>query len=428
MIKQMERRFTIVAISVISLVLLILFILVNGISISGNIQRADDSLTRLAEAPLFDDKHIIKPENDIFEKDKKGIVDNETETTVDDFKDQRDSGKEENRSFEVVIDVDKNLISTNANDKNMIDDAVSYDMALLALKDDTDYGFVDDFRYLKIEEKDVYKFIFLDYSFERQFEINFIMVSIGVYIVAVILVTVLVFIFLKPVMRPIKESYAKQKQFITDASHEIKTPLTIISTDMELLEMENGPSEWIKSVNNQVERLSALTNELVTLSRMNEEDSGLPMNEINFSDIVNDVIMGFEPGIKAKGRSLEVDVEEDIMIKGHHDSIERVMSILMNNALKYNNEKGRIKVDLSQKGKKVKLIVYNSVETIEIGNHDEYFQRFFRSDASRNSETGGFGIGLAVVRSTIEEHKGRIEAKSQDGKSLEIISTFKTAV
>ncbi|MFA9423596.1 MAG: sensor histidine kinase, partial [Sedimentibacter sp.] len=347
------------------------------------------------------------------------------EDTLNADKDKGHTDKEENRSFEVVMDNNLDIISTNASIKNMEEDDTSFKMALQVVEDDEKYGFVEDYRYIKVEEDNAIKVIFLDYSFEKQAELNFIFVSIGAYFAAILLVVVLVIILLKPVMKPIKESYAKQRQFITDASHELKTPLTIISTDMELIEMENGPSDWIKSVNNQVERLNSLTNELVTLSRMNEEEIQIEMGEVNLSDIVNDVVMGFEPAIQAKGKKIQVNIEEDITVKGNYDSLERVMSILLSNALKYSDKEGIIQVDLSQNGKRVNLSIMNSVDYIEKGNHDEFFNRFYRSDASRNSKTGGFGIGLAVAKSTIEEHRGKIQVLSADEKSIEILITLR---
>lgn len=422
MIKQMERRFTIVAISVVSSVLLILIILVNGISIGGNIIRADSSLERLAVGAPIEPGLPIQV---VGEEKPEPIAESEMDFSKLVFKDKRDAFKEENRSFEVIIQSDMELVSTNANEKNMFTDDLAYEMAIEVVGEAREKGFIDDFRYLVIEEENEIKVLFLDYSFEKQSELNFMMASIGVSIIALIVVTGLVLLFLKPVMKPIKESYKKQKQFITDASHELKTPLTVISTDIEILEMENGPSDWTRSVKKQVERLSSLTNELVTLSRLNEEDSGLVKVEINLSDIVNDVIMGFEPAIIAKKKSLETHIEDDIRLKGHHDSMERVLSILLHNALKYSDDNGSINIELIQKSKKVKLKVTNSVDQIEAGPHNEFFERFYRSDASRNSENGGFGIGLAVARTIVEDHRGKIEAISTDEKSLTINITLK---
>ena len=418
MIKQMERKFTIVAISVTSLVLLVLIILVNVISTQGNIQRADDSLNRIA----YD---IIDGRKDPRLSD--GVVgdDNAVEVDIPPIINNRDEGKELNRSFEVILDHDLTFISTNSNMRNIIADDLAYEMAVTAAQGSKERGFVDDFRYLIVEDNKELKVIFLDYSFEKQSETGFIYVSIGAYFASIILVTFLVNILLKPVMKSIKESYAKQRQFITDASHELKTPLTVISTDMQIIEMDHGSSEWIKSVNQQITKLNSLTNELVTLSRMDEEGIHIVMGQVNLSDIVNDVVMGFEPAFNAKDKELVVEIEDDLKIKGNHDSLERVMSILLNNALKYSDDKGSISVKVYQKNKKVKIVVKNSVDQIDKGNHEEFFERFYRSDESRNSQTGGFGIGLAVAKSIIEEHKGKIEAKSVNEQSLEISISLK---
>lgn len=410
MIKKMELRFTIVAISVISLVLLILMILVNIISIQGNISRADGALERLAMDDGLDKK---KPEDQLDLKGPEGII-------------GPADGKEMNRSFRVVLDTDNELIVSNAEDRNIIDKESSYEMALLVIDKTKESGFIEDFRYLKIENSEETLIQFLDYSFERQTESRFILVSIGAYFASILLVTFLVVIFLKPVMKSIKESYAKQKQFITDASHELKTPLTVISTDMQIIEMESGSSEWIESVNYQVTRLNALTNELVTLSRMDEEEVQVIISDVNVSDMVNDVVMGFEPAIEAKGKSLELSIVDDLKVKGNYDSLERVMSILLSNALKYSDDQGYIDIKVFTKGKKTYISVLNSVDDIIKGNHDEFFERFYRSDVSRNSKTGGFGIGLAIAKAIIEEHKGKIEAKSTNTKSLEVLVTLRS--
>lgn len=418
MIKQLERKFKIVAIATISLVLLVIIILVNVISAQTNIQRADAALDGLSILVL-DDKRDVKPDGSLI------VTEPQSEVFVPDFENKRDDGKESNRSFEVILDKDLNLVGTNSDLKNIQDEDIAYEMAIIASESGTIRGFIDDFRYLVEEDDSVIKVIFLDYSFERQSEIGFIYVSIGVYLGAILLVYILVNLLMKPVMKSIKESYTKQKQFITDASHELKTPLTVISTDMQIIEMDHGSSEWTESVNQQIKKLNSLTNELVTLSRMDEEDVHLEMGQVNLSDIVNDVVMGFEPAIIASGKSFDVSVEDDLSIKGNHDSLERVMSILLSNALKYSNENGKIEVEVKQKSKKVKIFVKNSVDEIPKGNHDEFFERFYRSDESRNSKTGGFGIGLAVAKSTIEEHKGKIEASSTDGKSLKIEISLK---
>lgn len=415
MIKSMERRFMAVAVLVMSIVLLVLLVSVNLIAIRSNIRQVDDALENIG---------LTGKEQNIMDFDLG--EDNGPDVSESQVKKIKLSNhREVNRSFEVTLDSDGDMINSSAERTSFIEESSALDLAILVLEEDRNKGFVDEYRYLVIEGDGYTKVVFLDYSFEKRSEQNFILVSIGIYFLAVILVAVLVRIFLKPVMKPTKEAYIKQRRFITDASHELKTPLTIISTNMQLIEMESSSSKWTISVKNQVERLKSLVNDLVVLSRMEEQDIITEKMEMNLSDLVTDVVIGFEPAIEAEGKTFKCKIEEDIKIKGNYNSLEKVMSVLINNAMKYSTPKGTVEVYLDKRGKYVEIKVINTTDTIEKGSHDEYFERFYRGDKSRNSETGGFGIGLAVAKSTVEDHRGKIEAISSDGKSLQVTISLK---
>lgn len=407
MIKRLKRRFTLVAVSVISLVLLLILVTVNGVSRNSNIRNADHALEQLAGSQ----------EADIhFNTDNK-----DDQPPLDAFRiDKRPLDKEFKRSFTCITDSDMNIIFSNGSARDFLNDETELSLVEEAASQNTSSGFADEYRFLKIEEGDTVRYIFLDYSFEHSTEMNLLMISIGVYLGAVFLFWILVLIFLRPVMKPIEASLNKQRQFITDASHELKTPLTVIATNMQIIDMEGNSSEWTDNVSKQVERLKYLTDEMVNLARMDEVDITLPKEDFNFSDLVNDVVMGFEPAILAEEKTIEVKVADDVKVFGNYDALEKVVSVLMNNALKYSNSKGHIEIDLHKKSKKISFSVTNTTDFIEEGKHNELFERFYRGDASRNSETGGFGIGLAVATSTIEEHNGKIEAIGLSDKRLMI--------
>lgn len=392
MIKKMERRFTIVAVSVISLVLLILVLAVQVISSNVNVRKADIILSSMAEE-----------NSDMFFARTESIGSLDTETF---------------RSFSVVIPQDGESEAFETSGTGFVEEDFAVSMALNVVEQDVSNGFFDGYRYLIVKEKDFTSVYFLDYSFEQESASNMLMVSLIVYGLLVLFVWFLVKVFMKFVMRPIKESYEKQKQFITDASHELKTPLTVIATDMQLIEMESGNTKWVKSVNKQVERLTTLSNDLVVLSRMDEKSNQLEHKDMNLSDLVSDVVYGFEPALLADGKKLQTEIPDGIKINGDYDAIENVMSILMENSLKYSSKGAVVRVELLKRNKGIALMVENTVNNIDEGSHSEYFERFYRADKSRNSKTGGFGIGLAVAKSIVEQHNGKIEAYSPDSEKI----------
>ena len=253
---------------------------------------------------------------------------------------------------------------------------------------------------------------------------NYAFASIGISLIGLFIVFLLVCFFSKAVTKPMAESYEKQKRFITDASHEIKTPLTIIDANTEILEMTHGENEWTESIRKQIGRLTSLTEKLVFLSRMDEENSKLEMEVFNISDAITDTAMPFKAVAAAKGKTLEINVLSDISYCGNETTIRQIVSLLLDNAVKYSSENSLIKVDFCVSGKSKVLTVWNSVDKIEQGKLDYLFERFYRIDKSRNSKTGGFGIGLSVVQAIVTAHKGKISAKSEDGKSITFVITL----
>lgn len=245
-----------------------------------------------------------------------------------------------------------------------------------------------------------------------------LLTSVSVSLLGFIAVTILVIIFSKMVFRPVAESYEKQKQFITDASHEIKTPLTIIDANIEVLEMENGENQWTKSTKNQVKRLASLTQQLIVLSKLDEEKGVSEKLEFSLSDAVLETVQSFEALAKTQKKQLDFQIEEGIRLFGDEKSIRQMIGILMDNALKYSIYEGGIRVQLKRKGRKIQLEVLNQTENISQGKQDILFERFYRMDTSRNSETGGSGIGLSVAKAIVLSQGGKINAYSADGNSL----------
>lgn len=329
-------------------------------------------------------------------------------------------------------------------------------------KGDGKSGFADNCKYLTVDEDGSTMYIFLSCQRELSTIKTYILASVGISVFGLLVVFVMIYFFSGKILKPVSESYEKQKRFITDASHEIKTPLTIIDANTEVIEMMEGENEWTSSTRKQIARLTSLTEKLVFLSRMDEEATKLEMLEFSLSDAILDTAEPFKAVAGTKGKKLTIDVIDGILYTGDEKTIRQLVSILLDNAMKYSgcssasSEKGNInkknlnktnfnktylnkttqtqnncvtagdmepEIELTMRpsGKNRIITVWNTVDdtaNIKKGRQDMLFERFYRTDASRNSKTGGFGIGLSAAYAIVKAHKGKITAESKDGQSI----------
>ena len=220
----------------------------------------------------------------------------------------------------------------------------------------------------------------------------------------------------KRVVKPIAESYEKQRQFITDANHELKTPLTLILANAEIAQDELGKNEWLDDIMSEGQRMTELVNQLVALSRMDEENSKLNVVQIPFGELVFDTVSEFEALAKGRGKTLSVSIDRSIIYSGDEMLLHRLIGILLDNAVKYCDEGGEIKVNL-EKRRRIILSVentYTSVGEIEL---NKLFDRFYRADKARKF-TGGYGVGLSMAKSIVEKHKGEITVYKKDKNNI----------
>lgn len=326
----------------------------------------------------------------------------------------------ETRYFSVTMNQEGETLSSDTGNIAAVgqQDAAAYAKEIFESK--ASKGFKDVYRYYKKDNGTESLIIFLDCRHEIS-SIQTLAISTGsISIVGLLAVFILVLFFSKMVFKPVAESYEKQKQFITDASHEIKTPLTIIDANTQVLEMENGESQWSISTRNQVKRLTSLTQQLIILSRLDEAEESQEKQEFVLSDAVAESVEPFEALARTQEKVLDVKIEENIKFFGNEKSIRQMVGILMDNAVKYSSFHGRIMINLKRKGKRIQMQVFNTTEDMPKGSLDILFERFYRMDTSRNSQTGGSGIGLSVAKAIVLSHKGKISAYSEDGKSLTV--------
>ncbi len=324
----------------------------------------------------------------------------------------------ETRYFSVLFTEDGSISTINIDKVAAIDEEKASEYALRIWNSHRTSGFLSSYRYHKELVSDGVRIIFVDCKRNLSTFRSFLVTSILVSFLGLLSVFILVVFFSRLVMKPVAESYEKQRQFITDAGHEIKTPLTIIDANREILEMEYGETEWSRSIGKQTGRLADLTNSLIYLARMEEAEKHLQNADFSISDLTSETIESFQALADTQGKHFTTKITPALSCHGDENSIRRLLSILLDNAIKYSPPQGSIEVTLDKRGKNIRLTVYNTAEEIPQDSLARLFERFYRTDKSRNSETGGHGIGLSIARAITEAHKGKITAESRDGRSL----------
>lgn len=415
MIRDLRKKFILVAMLSTMLVLTAIMGVVNFSNYREMLDRADEMTALLEqndgkfpEEPSWheqDDTETppAKPEND--EKDKSRFS---VETPF------------ETRYFTVTVDENGEVTDCDLDRIAAVDEETAEEYTQTAQQKNKTTEFQGIYRYRVTETEDGAKYVFLDCRREISNFRTVLVTTISVSLLGLAAVFVLVVIFSRMVFRPVEESIQKQKRFITDASHELKTPLTIIDANTEVMEMESGESQWTKSTRKQIQRLSGLVQQLVTLSRLDEEKGLEEKCEFNLSEAVSECVQPYESLAQTREKNLTLNIEENLTYTGDERSIRQLAGILMDNAVKYSSENGNITLTLKRKGKKIFLEVYNDADDLPQGKLDVLFERFYRLDSSRNSGTGGSGIGLSVAKAIVQAHKGKITAENKNGRGLTI--------
>ena len=226
----------------------------------------------------------------------------------------------------------------------------------------------------------------------------------------IIMITIVFYFLSRIIVKPFEENQRMQKQFITDASHELKTPLAIISANAEVLAYKTGENEWIDNITTQVDRVSGLVNELLTLNRLEEVEEISGIEALNLSELIKHTCESFTEVFRNKKVTLTKDLESNLMYNGNPSQLERLISVLVENASKYASDNGEVKIILNKDIRYTNLTVFNTCEIDPKTDYTHLFDRFYRPDASRTSATGGHGIGLSIAKRIVTLHGGTIEA------------------
>lgn len=320
-----------------------------------------------------------------------------------------------------VVKLQGNIV-TDISTENIaaVTDRDAFEFASQIYPNSPGFGVIDSYRYYYVKDASTEKSMIIFVDFQRELESCFTLVSISL-VVGLVCILLLIFPVYKisnRALRPVKNSIEKQKQFITDAGHELKTPLAIISADADVLEICEGENEWLTSIKDQTQRLSVLVKNLVELSKLDEAAEEVQHETFDLSEAVLDTAANFETIAKAKELRFSVNAQEHIMYKGNEAELRQLVSLLCDNAVKYASENGRVTVSLYKASKNVCLDVFNDCDHVDKEQLPRLFDRFYRADNSRSRETGGYGIGLSIAKAIVLRHKGKISAETADSKSL----------
>lgn len=281
-------------------------------------------------------------------------------------------------------------------------------------------GRVAHFRYRSVEISNgsgqVY--VFLDVSAQGLAVLRVLLLSILLGVLCWVVMLLLVSLLSKKAIQPIAASMERQRQFVTDAGHELKTPLAIIQANTEAMELLNGETKWSRNIREQTQRLGSLMNELLALSRLDEYDLHAERSLQDLSGIVDGGIQMFLPGAELKELRIHKQIAPGITVSGSLDLLNRLISILMDNAVKYTPPGGEIRIRLSALQQTILLTVENECHSLPDCPPDKLFDRFFRADAARTQKNGGYGIGLSSAKAIVEAHGGTICAQYLDDSAI----------
>lgn len=403
MFKRLRKKFVATAVGSVAVVIAIMAIALNFINYYKLEEKIDTTLLDASKSQA-----LIK----IFTEDGDDLVITKNSSTSTDY-----------NGFSIAkVDDFGKIIKTYRDDTLIPDQDALQSKVNDALSKGKTSGFLGSYRFLKVETNVGNLILFLNCQREldsyNSFIENSLLISIGV----IASVFVLIVLVSKRVIAPIQETYIKQKQFITGASHELKTPLAIISSNVDVLEMENGDSKWMQNIHNQVERLNSLVNSLVVFSRMEEKDT-VERTRFDLTSVLESRIEDFDELADFQKKNIVADIDENLNYYGEEASIVQLMDILLENAIKYAPEDSGISVSLKKNRKHAILKVSNKAD-VKKGDLSKVFERFYRLDESRNSAIKGYGIGLSMAQLIAEKHKETIRAYAPEDGIFKIEMRF----
>lgn len=267
--------------------------------------------------------------------------------------------------------------------------------------------------FLKANKSNYHLVVFMDNTVVHENAITLFRYTLLFGSIALVLFFFVSLFLAKKIVDPLEESYQKQKQFISDAGHELKTPVSVVSTNAELLSKEVGDNQWLQNIQYENQRMGILVGQLLELART--ENTSVQTEKIDFSRLISGEILPFESVVFEKGLTLETQITPGMLVTGNGSQLRQLVSILLDNAIRHNKPSGQIQVRLAKKHCLAELTVINNGDEIPEQQRQRIFERFYRMDSARNSDTNHYGLGLAIAKAIVNAHHGHIEVRCYEG-------------
>ena len=327
-------------------------------------------------------------------------------------------------SYTITLNDDGSVASWTSDRSDLYSDPQVASMAESVLGGGRNSGRIGT-QYYRITEKGGQRLIIvLDARMEFLSASNTLRSMILIAAAACVLLSLLAWLLVRRMVQPVEDAFVRQKQFVSDASHELKTPLSVISANAEVLEQEIGENEYLGYIRSEVKRTDSLVSSLLTLARMDRNAQKAEMKRFDLSRALLDVTLPFESTVYEAGKSLEYDIPDRIDCVGNEEMIKQLAVILLSNALKYSDDGGRISISLKARGRQREIRVFNTGPAITPEDQEKIFDRFWRADPAHGRESGGHGLGLAIARSIVDTHRGKIAVESHEGEGTAFIVTL----
>ena len=404
----MEKRLRVRLIVTVFCSLTVLLGLILGVSVQTRRFQQEASADVYLNIILDNDGVLPKESKDSLESEAEGIYDA--------------------RFFVVWLDENGVVTSTNLDQTTTVDEEQAASFAHLAYTSGRDSGNFGDYRYLVRENSDgSYIIGFLDRSRQNSDTqlsvVNESLVMFG----GVLVVTGILILISRRIVAPLVKAQESQQQFVIDAGHDLRTPVSIISADADVLAMDIGEdNEWLHDIKHQVGVMSDLTESLIVLSRAASAD-GRKGDVVDLSSLVGEEASSFKSRSLLEGHEVRSTVESGVSVRGNAQYLSRMVGALIDNAMKYSSEGGAIDVRLTARRRQAQLEVSNPVEGVDPDEVNRWFDRFYQSDQSRTHRKGGYGIGLSMVQAVVTSHGGKVKATAApDGRSVTFTVTIPT--